>query len=117
MSKKLSKKSQYYKAMMDDFIILYRKDRKRVGKPSYQGRAYFHAYEYRHLLRGYGDFKEWAGSRKLPRSWRESYRMIHTRMLRAGLDVSGFSEAHTKIIANVLGFDESYMVKVYHKGG
>jgi hypothetical protein len=55
-----------------------------VGTPHYMGIAYFWAYEYRHYLRD----KEY-----------ETCRICHQELLLAGLDVSGVSDEHEKIIS------------------
>lgn len=53
-----------------------------IGTEDYMGKTYFWAYEYRHLLRDYSQI--WV--------------KVHTALMNAGLDVSGESEQHEKII-------------------
>lgn len=62
-------------------------ERKLIGTEEYHGLySYFHAWEYRHYLR------------HVPKA---VYRRVYMALLKAGLDPSGESELHLKIISKL----------------
>ena len=63
-------------------------DRSFVGTSDYMGLVYFWNHAYRHYLRGAS-----CGKRKL----------VHDRLIRAGLKLSDVSAEHTSIIEHVTG--------------
>ncbi len=91
----------------------HRQDQLCIGTEYYQGLAYFHNYEYRHLLRSLGDYKNWTGE-KLHISWNKAYKAIHDGFVKAGLETAGFSIEHTRIIAKVLRMKPNKLIKAYH---
>ena len=98
---------------MSTFSICNKQDELCIGTEHYQGLSYFHNYEYRHLLRGLGDYREWKVDH-VKRPWHKSYKMIHDHFVKAGLETAGFSTAHTTIIAKVLNFDVDRLINIYH---
>ena len=118
-------------------------DEKAIGTPKYQGLAYFHNYEYRHLLRDWSDFEElahrksfrlisnWNDPKAWPnkndygsidnerlqyaeKNWHILYKAIHDSFVKEGLKTDGFSVSHTKIIAQTLHINEKALIDVYH---
>jgi hypothetical protein len=62
------------------------RDRKFIGTPYYQGRAYFWNHEYRHFLRDCTN---------------SDRKKVHDLFLRQGLDLASESLAHELILKNV----------------
>jgi len=69
------------------FKTIHKLDKSWIGSNNYIGLAYFWNYEYRHFLRDITTSKR---------------RRIHTKLLQAGLDLSGASDAHLSIIRSVV---------------
>lgn len=78
---------------------------------------YFHNYEYRHLLRSVGDYREFKKLKKSPsvKWWNNKYLQIKAAFEQAGLEVSGFSVKHTKLIEKILYFKPGVLITVYHR--
>lgn len=70
------------------FLELEKLDRTYRGTLDYMGLAYFWAHEYKHSLRDASYSKR---------------RRVHHAFLKAGLDPSGVSDEHRKIIRRILG--------------
>lgn len=62
---------------------------------------WFHNHEYRHLLRSYGDYKDWGGTKSI-KKFEEAYAEIKKQFKKHQLKTHGFSDEHTIIIARVL---------------
>lgn len=77
--------------------------------------TYFHNIEYRHLLRSEADYHQWCTATIVEKPWDYLYQTIKEEFEAEGLDPSGFSPRHTTIIARVLGFNEAYLIEVYHQ--
>ena len=75
--------------------------------------AYFHNHEYRHLLRQ-GYYQQWKQANHVDAPWWTLYQTIKEKFIAAGIETNGYSKAHTTIIAQVLGFDEAFLIDVYH---
>ena len=84
-------------------------------KKHYNSVGYWHHYEYRHILRP-GQFEEWhKHTRTLTsKQWDRLYRDILRSIVKQGLDPQGYSEAHTRIIAEKMGLDPDHVIKCYH---
>ena len=104
-----------YKLPIDELRILQKQDELCIGTKHYQGLAWFHNYEYRHLLRSKGDYEEWKNVERPKKSWNKLYKQIHDAFLKAGLETDGFSKEHTKIIERILNFKKGYLIKAYHE--
>ena len=61
----------------------YTLDESFIGTVDYQGHAYFWAHEYRHYLRDASRYQR---------------RLIHMKLVKAGLELAGVSEEHLEII-------------------
>lgn len=77
------------------------RDNGRVGTIAYEGLAYFWAYKYRFWMRGdaHGN-----GYDKLPIE--QARRIIHKRMMDAGIELNGESAAHDEIVNDVFDMNE-----------
>ena len=69
------------------FKVVYNLDLSWVGTDHYMGIAFFWNWEYRHFLRDTTTPKR---------------RRVHKKLLEAGLDLSGVSDTHLKIIRSVI---------------
>lgn len=67
----------------DAYMLLWNNDQKFVGTKNYIGLAYFWNYEYRHYLRDASIYVK---------------RKVHNVFLEKGLELTGVSEIHYKII-------------------
>jgi len=71
----------------DAFKTLYNLDKSWIGSTNYMGVAYFWNWEYRHFLRDTTTPKR---------------RRVHKKLLKAGLELSGVSDAHLSIIRSIV---------------
>jgi hypothetical protein len=63
-------------------------DKSFIGTPDYMGIAYFWNYEYRHYLRDATRYRR---------------RLVHKKLVEAGLDLVGYTPAHTAIVVRFAG--------------
>jgi hypothetical protein len=64
--------------------------------------AWFHNYEYRHLLRSPSDYAEWRGLKRVPvKAFERKYSQLKKAFIAAKLPVSGCSPDHDKIISRI----------------
>jgi hypothetical protein len=77
--------------------------------------GWFHNYEYRHLLRTAYDMGQWKNWKSIQWDWFEKkYEQLYSEFKNAGLEVSGFSVEHSRVIEKVFGFKNNEIVKAYH---
>ena len=86
-----------------------------MGFGSVVDTAWFHNYEYRFLLRFPDCMSLEKGHKRTETKWfGRKYAELKRNFREAGLDVAGFSEDHTIIIAQTFGLSEYELLCQYH---